>query len=185
MKIRELTFVACMGALGNLLFFLSQTVFNLGQITLDLSHIATYVSALYGGPYLGLLTGLIVGLGPGFYFGYIGGKLGFAGVIFLPLGKCLTGLTAGYLSKRFNLPSSRLNTSLIVMVSYVPECLFTIAFFKVLLQLFLPSSLWYLSAFLIPIMVKAWGEIFIIAFLMTLMVNSKGFSDFVKRFISA
>jgi len=174
-----------MGALGNLLFAASQSLFNLGQIALDLSHLATYIAALYGSPYLGLMTGVIVGLGPGLYFGYIGGQLGALGLLGLPTGKALTGLTAGVLARRLSRSMSAVRTAFLILSSYVPECLFTIVFFKVFIPLFVPAASKYLVGLLVPILVKAWTEIAVVAALISMLTRSKGFSDFLRKYLSS
>jgi len=184
-KARLVSFVASMGALGNLLFAASQSLLNLGQIALDLSHLATYIVALHSGPYLGLMTGLIVGLGPGLYFGYIGGQLGALGLLGLPVGKALTGLTAGLLARRIVMPTSAVSTAFLILSSFVPECLFTVVFFKVFVPLFVPAVSKYLVGLLIPILAKAWTEIAVIAVLISMLNRSKGFSDFLRKYLSS
>jgi len=59
--LRTLALASMIGALGNVLFLVSQTVkFGGEQVVLDLSHIGTLVAALYGGPTAGLLAGILV-----------------------------------------------------------------------------------------------------------------------------
>jgi hypothetical protein len=43
-----------MAVLGNTLSMLSIGLANAGQIGLDLSHIAAFIAAVYGGPYVGV-----------------------------------------------------------------------------------------------------------------------------------
>ena len=43
---------------------------------LDLSHVATFVAAFFGGPIMGAMVGLLGGIYAGFYFGYVVGTLG-------------------------------------------------------------------------------------------------------------
>ncbi|HDI00886.1 MAG TPA: hypothetical protein ENF78_00420 [Candidatus Bathyarchaeota archaeon] len=186
-RAKVVAFVALMGALGNALFVLSQSVFTIGQVALDLSHVATFISAIFGGPLLGGVVGVLVGLGTGLYFGFIGGSLGLLGLIGLPVGKALTGVTAGFLSRALSnnaSPSSR-RTFLVVLVSYVPECIFMVFFFLVLVPTFLsPDVAAFLVPLLTPILAKAWIEIAFMAFLMGALAGNKGFVDFVRGFLA-
>ncbi|OYT52259.1 hypothetical protein B6U66_02500 [Candidatus Bathyarchaeota archaeon ex4484_135] len=143
-------------------------------MALDLSHVATFIAALYGGPLLGLLVGALIGLGPGLYFGSVAGAIG----LYLPmmvLGKSLTGLTAGLLSRALMRggPSSR-QALLVVPVSFLPECFIIIIFFTAMLP--------WLSPILPIVLIKAWVEIFFMAFLMGALAGNKGFSDLMKKF---
>jgi len=187
LRAKVVAFVAMMGALGNALFALSQSLFTIGQVALDLSHVATFISAIFGGPLLGGVVGILVGLGTGLYFGFIGGSLGFLGLVGLPVGKALTGVTAGFLSRALgegDQPSSR-RTALIVILSYVPECLFTAFFFLVLVPAFLPGDLAaFLASLLVPILVKAWIEIAFMAVLVGALAGNKGFVDFIEGFLA-
>ena len=173
-----------MGGLGNALFVLSQLVFNLGQIKLDLSHVGTLVAALYAGPWVGLTTGLIVGIVPGMYFGYIGGSLGLLGLLGLPIGKAMTGFTVGALAKWLRIgerKQSSLIAILVVLVGYVPEFVFTILLFKALVPIFVPAAAEFLLAALTGILIKAWIEIFAMSFYMGATVGNNGFSNFLRQ----
>jgi hypothetical protein len=99
-----------MGAFGNALSGLSIysapliPEISLGAITLslalDLSHLATFISALIGGPIFGATTGLISGAVVAYEFGFSKGNVltGFA----LPIGKAITGAVAGLLISKLN-----------------------------------------------------------------------------------
>jgi len=183
----SVAFAALMGALGNALFVLSQSLFTVGQVALDLSHVATFISAIYGGPWLGCVVGVLVGVGTGIYFGYVGGSLGLLGLVGLPTGKALTGITAGFLSRLAGGSQGVLQSRkavAVVLASYVPECLFTVVFFRALVPLFLPPEV---AAFLVPlltpILVKAWIEISFIAVLMGALAGNRGFVEFIQRFL--
>ncbi len=170
---RTVAFAALMGAFGNALFLLSQSLQLIpgGQVALDLSHIATFISALYGGPLVGTLVGGLVGLGPGLYFGSVAGAIG----LYLPMmvfGKALTGLTAGLLSRALRSRSSRL-VLLIVPISFLPECSIIIAFFTVLVP--------WLYPILPVVLVKAWIEIIFMAFLMGALAGNKGFVELMGK----
>ena len=184
LDLKNLIFTIMMGALGNVLFLLSETVLSWGQIALDISHIGTLIAALYGGPIAGLIAGLLVGLGPGLYFGYIGGSLGLLGLVCLPVGKALTGFFAGLLARWLKVErraSSSLMTIPIVLMGYVPECIFTVFFFKVLVAILLPFAAQFLIPFLVPILIKAWIEMGIMSFFMAALIGNNGFSDFVRQ----
>jgi uncharacterized membrane protein len=188
---RRIAFIALMAALGNVMFVVSQTIFKTGQIALDLSHIGTFVAAVYGGPLMGLITGLMVGIGPGLYFGYLGGSLGLLGLIGLPVGKALTGITVGYLARIFRIDSAKhpsWKVPLATLVGYVPEALFTIFYFESLVPIFLPDMASYLMAqpgsmyaFVISLMAKAWIEIAILTVFMSTLIGNNGFNEFVRR----
>jgi thiamine transporter ThiT len=188
---RRIVFIALMAALGNVMFVISQTIFKAGQIALDLSHIGTFIAAIYGGPWLGFLTGFMVGVGPGMYFGYLGGSLGLLGLIGLPVGKALTGLTTGYLARILRIDSTKhpsWKIPVATLTGYIPEALFTILFFESFVPLLIPDVAKYLmqagsmSPFLIPLMAKAWIEIAILTVFMGALVGNNGFNDFVKVF---
>lgn len=140
MNAKTVSFVAIMGALGNILFIIP---YYLGQISpgigLDFSLLAAFIAAIYGGPLIGLVTGLFVGVFPGIFFGPFGSGA-WLGLIGLPLGKALTGLTVGLLAKGFKIGERRYSSLLTVptvLVGYVPECLFTVAYFAILCPIFL------------------------------------------------
>jgi LytS/YehU family sensor histidine kinase len=188
---RKIVFVALMGALGNVMFIVSQTIFKASQIALDLSHIGTFVAAVYGGPWIGCLTGLIVGIGPGLNFGYFGGTLGLLGVIGLPMGKALTGLTVGYITRFFKLKNTKRSAwkiSLTTLIGYVPESIFTVFYFEWLVVVLLPDvaasfTLYFGSIHLLvlSILAKAWVEIALLSIFMGTLVGNNGFNDFVTR----
>jgi thiamine transporter ThiT len=188
---RRIVFLALMAALGNAMFIVSQTIFKTTQIALDLSHIGTLIAAVYGGPWMGLLTGFIVGLGPGLYFGYLGGSLGLLGAIGLPIGKALTGLTVGYLSRIFKIESAKYSswkTAGAVLIGYLPECIFTAFFFEALVVILLPEvATFFTSIFgsihvlVLSILAKAWVEMALLSIFMGTLVGNNGFNDFVNR----
>ena len=69
----------------------------------------------------------------------------------------------------------------VVLVSYIPECLFTIAYFLYLLPYFIGGGGgWGILTFVLP---KAWAEVIIISFLMAALAGNVGFHDFVHKFL--
>jgi len=179
---RVVAFIAIMAALGNALSAFTIGLTKVGQVGIDLSHIATFIAAIYGGPYVGFLTGLLGGIVPGIYYGPLSG-LSWLGLVGLPIGKSLAGFATGALCKLFNLdrmtrPS--LFVIPIVLVGFIPEFLFTVVFFLYLVPFFLG---WLSISLLISIVVKAWTEVtFMSAFMGALMGNG-GFSSFMDRFL--
>lgn len=183
---RTLAFVTVMGALGNVMFVISQTIFRTGSIALDLSHIGTFVAAIYGGPLVGLATGFIVGIGPGFYFGYLGASQGLLGLIGLPVGKALTGLTVGYLARILKIGSANRSSwrvTVATLAGYVPEAIFTVIYFEYFVAILLPSVAAYLTPlpFIASLLTKAWIEIGILTAFMVALVGNSGFNEFLRR----
>jgi len=182
MNAKTLAFIAIMGALGNALFIIS---YYLGPISpgiaLDFSLLTTFIATIYGGPLIGLITGLFNGILPGIFFGPLGGGQ-WLGLIGLPIGKGLTGLTAGFIAKGFKI-SEKQHSSLLavptVLLGYIPECLFTVAYFVYLMPYFLGKGG---AGWLAGVLPKAWGEIIIMSVLMAALVGNVGFSNFVNKF---
>ncbi len=184
---KAVTFTAMMVALGNGLSALSIGLAKVGQIGLDLSHVATFIAAIYGGPVLGFLTGLLGGIVPGIHFGPLGG-LAWLGLIGLPIGKSLTGFTTGSLYRLLKVDrraKPSLLTIPIVLAGYVPECLFTVFFFLALVPRFLGPLPWLTVSVLISILVKAWIEIAFMSAFMGALTGSVGFTTFVTSFFTA
>src|SRR5665647_2103166 len=98
MNTKNLTLAIMMGALGTALFTISYYLAPIApSLAFDFSLIGVLVAGYYGGPKLGFLTGLIAGILPGIMFGPLGSG-GVFGLIGLPFGKALTGMTAGFIS---------------------------------------------------------------------------------------
>ena len=188
MNSKEITFIAMMSALGLALSALSLNIAPIlssvgqGGAALDLSHIATFVAAIFGGPYVGALVGFIGGIYAGYYFGYILGSLGLLSLIGVPFGKALTGLTVGFLYNKLRIGNRKnpsLLTTVTVLISYVPECIFTIIYFLYIVTLVYG----YAMSFMIPIVIpKAWIEIIVISVMMGALVGNAGFREFMLKF---
>ncbi|MEM2262749.1 MAG: hypothetical protein QW160_00835 [Candidatus Bathyarchaeia archaeon] len=189
MKSRQVAFTALMSALGLLLSAISLniapifTAVGQGGAALDLSHTATFIAAIFGGSIFGGVVGFLSGVYAGYYFGYVMGSLGLLSLVGVPSGKALTGLTAGLLYRTLRInsrPKPSLLTVLVVLISYVPECLFTIAYFRFLVPFFYGRVM----EFMIPIVIsKAWVEIFVMSLLMGALNGNSGFRDFIIRFL--
>lgn len=190
MDAKRTAFIAMMSGLGLLLSAISLHVAPLltaigsqGGAALDLSHIATFVAAIFGGPVVGAIVGFLSGIYAGYYFGYVIGGLGLLSLIGVPLGKALTGLTAGFLYKKLRITSSSRPSMLTVpvtLLSYVPECLYTIVYFLYVVLYFYGYGM----SFMLPIVIpKAWVEITVMSILMGALAGNKGFKEFVLRFL--
>jgi len=180
---KVLVFIAVMAVLGNTLSMLSIGLANAGQIGLDLSHIATFIAAVYGGPYVGCLAGLLSGLFPGVYFGPMSG-LAWLGLIGLPLGKALTWLTTGALCKLLKLNQWSRPSVLVVplmVIRYIPECLFTALFFLTLVPHFF---VWASVGMLITILIKAWIEVGVMSVFMGALTGNSGFNTLITNVLT-
>jgi len=158
-KARCVAFVASMGALGNVLALLSLFIAPIHpQVALDLSHIGTFIAAMYCGSGWGFVTGAIVALAPFYKFGIAGWYGPLLGLAIIP-GKAITGLSFGLLVKRFRpFPS--------VILGFVPEFIFTYVFLKYVTIYFLPNLAAFMTdAVIFSILTKAWFEIFVMAFI--------------------
>jgi len=190
---KNLTFISMMAALGNVLSLLSihlspfMPSIPVGplnfSLALDLSHITTFIAALFGGPLVGGVTGLIGGAIAAFEFGFSKGNLvtGFG----LPIGKALTGLTAGLLMSRLNPNKDRLRMVISTVASYIPEGLFTILIFVIIYPIFFPlTPLSFILPFTTQIIVKAFAEMVIIGILISVMTDNQGFNDSMKGYFA-
>jgi len=164
---KQVAFVASMSALGNVLALVTLSIPTpIGQIALDLSHVGTLVVALTCGPVLGGMTGALVGIAPFYRFGVAGGFGPLLGLLIIP-GKSLTGISAGYLGKRLRPGSATL-------LGYVPEALFTYAYFEWMAPAFLaPAVGQYIVALVFPVLAKAWSEMTVIAIVMELISKQR------------
>ena len=184
MDSKAVAFIAMMSALGNVLFLISYYLGPIAQgVALDFSLVGVFIAGLYGGPLVGFITGLFAGVLPGIYFGPLstGSWLGLIG---LPIGKSLTGLTAGLLYKGFKVNKRNRQSILtvpLVAASYIPEFIFTIFYFVSLLPFFIGGGGAGILVFVLP---KAWAEIIVMSFLMAALVGNQGFSKFVNNFFS-
>jgi len=190
---KSIAFIAIMSALGNILAGISIHVAPIltaasgsgaAGAALDLSHIATFTAAIFGGPTIGAIVGLLGGIYSGYSFGFTVGSLGFLSLVGIPVGKAMTGFTAGLLYKGLKInKSSRPSgfTVPVVLLSFIPESLFTVFYFLGLVLYFYGHAM----AFMLPIILpKAWIEIILMSVLMGALVGNIGFRDFVSRFLS-
>lgn len=185
---KKITFIAMMAAMGNVLSLISIRMaplvpnIPLGpgltfSLALDLSHIATFIAALFGGPVVGGLTGMIGGMIAAFEFGFSQGNFltGFG----LPIGKALTGIAAGVLMKRLE---ERGGVMYVIgtILSYIPEALLTVVIFMYLFPLFIPFSEAWVALFTIQILVKAFVEMIIMGVILMRVIGNRGFKVYVQ-----
>ena len=142
---------------------------------------AVVVVAIFAGWRLGALTGLIAGIGPMIMFGYVYGSTGII-TIFLPIGKALTGLSVGLISQSIgSIRKSRVPFVLAaVWIGFVPEAVLTWFYFVNLVPLFVAGSFSGPTAATL-VLVKAWAEMVIIAFLTVALIGNAGFKMFLGR----
>ena len=184
MNAKQISFIIMMGALGNVLFAISYFAGPIAPgIALDFSLIAVFIAGFFAGPIAGVSTGLIAGIAPGIMFGPAGNG-GLLGLIGLPIGKALTGLTAGLIAKSLNLDKKTHSSLLgipLTLLAYVPEGLFTYAYFTTFLPLFTQSPALD-TAIISTIMIKAIVEVTIMGFIIAALLGNKGFNDFIRAF---
>jgi len=183
MDSKVVSFIVMMSVLGNVLFYISsQFGYIAPGVAVDFSHIGVFIAALYGGPAIGFVTGLLAGILPGIVFGPMG-QGSWVGLIGLPIGKSLAGLALGSLYHGLKINQRKRQSILtlpIVLISYIPECIFTIFYFVSLLPFFVGKGGIAPLVFILP---KAWAEIVVIGFLMAALVGNQGFSNFVNNFL--
>jgi len=190
---KSVVFIAMMSALGNVLSFLSITVspiipsIPLGPITislaLDLSHVTTFIAALFGGPAVGGLTGMIGGLIAAYEFGFSQGNLitGFG----LPIGKALTGVTAGLIIRMVGLTKRRkLLMVATTVVSYLPEAVYTAFIMMVIFPLAFPLPSSVVKLITVQILAKAFFEMVVMGLILTTMLGNRGFTEYVEGFFT-
>jgi hypothetical protein len=188
MDAKQTAFVAMMSSMG---IALSLITLNIGLISvavpgqgaaaLDLSHIATFVAAIFAGPYIGAAVGFLSGIYAGYYFGYVAGGLGLLSLIGVPLGKALTGLLAGFLYKKLKLGSSSRRSVWaipITLLSYVPESIYTVIYFLYIVTLVGTPAMSFMLPLVIP---KAWIEIGVMSVILATLAGNTGFREFITR----
>jgi LytS/YehU family sensor histidine kinase len=187
---KGLVFTAMMAALGNVLSFLSMQLapiapnVPLGPISvslaLDLSHLATFIASLFGGPFVGGLTGLVGGMVAAFEFGFSKGNLvtGFG----LPLGKAMTGVTAGYIFRWFRGEGGVGRFVGSTAVSYVPEALLTLFLFIYVLPPLTGLPVSVASLIAAQIVAKAFAEMIILGLILVGLVSNIAFRDYARGY---
>ena len=182
MNAKNTSFALMMGALGTALFAISYYAAPIApSIALDFSLIGVLIAGFYGGPTLGFVTGLFAGILPGIMFGPLGTG-GVFGLIGLPFGKALTGVTAGFLSNGVKFgqkPRLALLAIPLTFLAYIPESIFTWGYFVFLLQFEMGTSVF------LTVLSKAMVEISIMSVLMAALIGNAGFSSYIRAHFSS
>jgi LytS/YehU family sensor histidine kinase len=177
MNTKNLAFTIMMGALGTTLFGVTYYLAPIASgITLDFSLIAVFIAGFFGGPTIGFITGLFAGIFPGIMYGPLG-MGGALGLIGLPVGKALSGFTAGLIAKGLKIgqkPRTSLLTVPATFLAYVPESIITYVYFIIVL-----GSQAGAVTFFTSILPKAIVEVAIMSVIMAALVGNTGFKDFV------
>ena len=174
LRSKDVAIIALMGALGNVLATITTYLGTIHpQIAFDLSHLATFIVAIFRGPTMGAIVGAIVSLEPFYRFGITGWLGPIVGLSFIP-GKAMTGYFSGILAKR-------MRPILAVLLGYVPECIFTYITLKYITMLIIPHiALFFTDAIIFTILTKAWLEIIFLGFFMEIIARNKA----VKQWLS-
>ncbi len=185
---KSLMFIAIMASLGNVLSFITMQLTPIApniplgpvsvSIALDISHLTTFIAAMYGGPAIGAITGAVGGLVAAFQFGFSQGNI--VTGIGLPVGKALTGLTAGYVFNWFK--ESRSPNVISAMVSYIPEAILTYVLFRYLLPVTTGIPVGIAVALSFQIITKAFIEMVILGVMLTGLTGNVGFRGFIEGY---
>ncbi|MBD3173468.1 ECF transporter S component [Candidatus Bathyarchaeota archaeon] len=186
---KQITFIAIMGALGNVLSFLTTQLVPLApniplgpvsvSLALDISHLATFMAALFGGPAIGGITGAVGGMVAAFEFGFSKGNL--VTGIGLPLGKALTGYTAGLLFKRYEIDNV-VKSAILIIIAYIPEGILTLILFRFLLPVVSGIPVNVSTLIGAQIVVKAVIEMAVLGFILIGLITSNGFTEYVESY---
>jgi uncharacterized membrane protein len=184
MDARKIALVAVLSALGTVLSAISLGVVPIvPNVALDLSHVATFVAAIFGGPLMGAAVGFFGGIYAGYYFGFGSSSgLGFLSLIGVPLGKAMTGLFAGFLYKRLKLGTESGRSVYAIpatLLAYVPESIYTALYFLYIVTWINLAPMSFMIMLVIP---KGWLEITVMSVLIAALAGNKGFIEFINRF---
>jgi hypothetical protein len=109
----------------------------------------------------------------------LGGALGLVG---LPLGKALSGLTSGLVGKTLRIGRENQRSSILGVpasfLSYVPEALFTTGYFA-LLEGFVAGT----TTYVFYVLPKAMVELTIISVIIAALLGNNGFCSFTRIFV--
>jgi len=169
MDTKRLTFALMMGALGSALFAISYYAGPIAPgIALDFSILAVFIAGFYAGPTTGFFAGIIAGILPGIMFGPLG-MGGVAGLVGLPFGKGLSGLTSGLVGKVMKLDEKKRSSLLGIPATYL-------SYFIFLLGGITSGS----TVFFTAILPKSLVEITIISIIIAALMGNTGFNTFVR-----
>jgi LytS/YehU family sensor histidine kinase len=182
LSVKDLTFALSMGAVGNVLAAITIAPTMFRQVALDFSSLPVFIAAVFGGPVVGALSGFLAGILPSAFFGFIGGQLGILG-FGTSVGKAISGFSVALLTRIAK--SSQTRTALlipIVLLGFVPEAAWMYILFTVFIPVFMPNQA-FLSAFLAPILAKAWLEIVVMSVFTSAIAGHKGFRTFLAHYV--
>ncbi|OLS12479.1 MAG: hypothetical protein RBG13Loki_3900 [Promethearchaeota archaeon CR_4] len=171
---KSVAFVGVMGALSAVLSFLSLPMFKISAgVSIDFSHIGTFIVAIGGGAILGAIGGAVAAVIPAFFF---------ANPAFIP-GKLLTGFCVGaiyaLLRKRslFEKKSYFKHIAIILagVIGYIPEAIFTYWDLTFVVHM--------VPATITIILIKAWIEIPIISVITMLLYQTESIKETVKSLV--
>lgn len=177
-----------MAALGNLLGVASIAIGRIptpgiNQVAFDFSSVPIVVMAIFFGWRLGSLTGLLAGIGPAIMFASNTGPI----TVLLPVGKAMTGLAIGLISQL--LKSNQRQRSYFVLfavwIGFIPETILTWVYFQNLVPLFVSGGGFWAPALALPVLIKGWFEMTIIAFITVALVGNEPFKVFLGRFAAS
>jgi len=188
---KGVVFVSVMSAMGNVLSLLSIKVspivpsIPLGPISISLafdqSHITTFIAALFGGPYAGGITGMVGGLIAAYEFGFSQGNL--ITTFGLPLGKAMTGVTAGLVMRALGMLDGRkFRAVLATIASYIPEGMFTALLFMVVFPAVFGFPVIVVKLITAQILAKALVEMVVMGLILAALLGNRGFIEYVKGF---
>jgi len=193
LNVKSIVFTAVMGAIGNVLSGLS--IYSaplipsipLGAVSislaLDLSHLSTFIAALIGGSSVGAATGFVGGAIAAYQFGFSQGNVitGFG----LPIGKAITGATAGFLISKLGFFKNERKPLLfipITLLAYVPEAIYTAVLFIVVFPAVYGLPLFVVYLITTQILIKASVEMVAIGIIGVALLSNRGFNSFAKGF---
>lgn len=193
-KTKIVVFIGVMGAIGNVLSGLS--IYSaplipsipLGAISislaLDLSHLSTFISALIGGPIVGAATGFIGGAIASYEFGFSQGNIitGFG----LPIGKAITGATAGLLISVFGFLMKKRNPLFFVpttLIAYIPEAIYTAFLFIVIFPAVFGLPIAWVYLFTTQMLIKASIEMVISGVIIAALLKNRAFTLYASGFL--
>lgn len=191
LKSKQISFIAIMAALGNVLSFITINMApfmpnfpgtNI-SMALDLSHLSTFIASLYGGPIVGGLTGLVGGAVAAFEFGFSKGNM-VAG-IGLPIGKALTGITAGILFKKLDVTVTKIYSLIVTVMSYIPEGIFTYFLFVYLYPIFIGLSVELVTSIAISILTKAFLEMIAMGIILIGLFSNQAFLKYLQNYFTS
>lgn len=190
LKSKHISFIAIIAALGNVLSFISINTAPIMpnfpgtniSMAFDLSHVATFIASLYGGPIVGGLSGLVGGAVAAFEFGFSKGNM-VAG-IGLPIGKALTGVVAGILFKKLDITANKIYGPVVTVTSYIPEGIFTYFLFVYLYPIFVGLPVEIATTIAVSILTKATLEMIAIGIILMGLVTNQGFRRYLKNYFN-